>query len=117
MATKINDKHFYTVHALYGDPVMKELMNIKTFLMSHTKEILILDFQHFYQFSEADHNRLLSILKSLFHNMICPKIYPIDKLNLNIMRTNGWQVMEIIFLIIYIYLRFIHNLKYCQHFL
>jgi hypothetical protein len=95
MATKINDTNFYTVHALYGDPVMKELINIKTFLMSHTKEILILDFQHFYQFSKADHNRLLTILKSLFHNMICPKTYPVEKLNLNIMRTNSWQVMKI----------------------
>lgn len=93
MATKINDTNFYTVHALYGDPVLKELMNIKSFLMSHTKEILVLDFQHFYQFSEADHMRLSSILKSLFHNMICPRSYPVEKLNLNTMRINGWQVI------------------------
>lgn len=106
MATKINNTNFYTVHALYGDPVLKELMYIKTFLMSHSKEILILDFQHFYNFSEVDHNRLSSILKSLFHNMICPKSYPVGKLNLNIMRTNGWQVMEIILLLTIIYYLF-----------
>lgn len=92
MATKPNDINFYTVHALYGDPVMKELVNIKTFLESHTKEILILDFQHFYHFSEADHNRLSLVLKSLFHSKICPCSYPIEKLNLAIMRKNNWQV-------------------------
>lgn len=96
MATKPNDTNFYTVHALYGDPVMVELVNIKEFLVSHTKEILVLDFQHFYNFLEADHQRLLSILKLLFYDMICPHSYPIEKLNLDTMRTNGWQVILII---------------------
>lgn len=93
MATKPNDINFYTVHALYGDPVIVELTNIKTFLTSHNKEILILDFQHFYNFSETDHYRLITILNSLFQNMICPHSYPNDKLNLNTMRKNGWQVI------------------------
>lgn len=95
MATKPNDTNFYTVHALFGDSVIKELMSIKKFLVSHTKEIIVLDFQHFYNFSEADHNRLSSVLKSLFYNMICPYSYPIENLNLNIMRKNSWQVMNI----------------------
>jgi len=94
MATKPNDTRFYTVHALYGDPVAVELVNIKDFLVSHTKEILVLDFQHFYNFSEADHNRLSSNLKLLFHGMICPNSYPISKLSINTMRANGWQVIK-----------------------
>jgi len=94
MATKPNDTNFYTVHALYGDPVIKELVNIKEFLITHTKEMLILDFQHFYNFSEADHNRLLSVLNLLFNNMICPYLYPIEMLNLNSMRANNWQVIK-----------------------
>lgn len=95
MATKPNDSNFYTVHALFGDPVMKELVNMKAFLVSHAKEIIVLDFQHFYNFSEADHNRLSLVLKSLFCNMICPYSYPIDTLNLDVMRKNSWQVMNI----------------------
>lgn len=94
MATKPNDINFYTVHALYGDPVMIELKNIKAFLMSHSREILVLDFQHFYNFSESDHNRLLSALKSLFLNMICPYLCPTEKLNLDTMRKNNWQVIK-----------------------
>lgn len=94
MATKPNDSKFYTVHALYGDSVMKELVNIKEFLVSHRKEIIVLDFQHFYNFSENDHNRLSLVLKSLFHTMICPYLCPIEKLNLNKMRTNNWQVIK-----------------------
>lgn len=96
MATKPNDTNFYTVHALYGDIVNKALVNIKEFLVSHNKEIIILDFQHFYNFSEADYNRLASILKSFFHNMICPCSYPIEKLNLDTMRRNKWQVIKLI---------------------
>ncbi|XP_026822274.1 PI-PLC X domain-containing protein 3 [Rhopalosiphum maidis] len=95
MATKPNDSNFYTVHALYGDPVMKELVNIKEFLVTHNKEILVLDFQHFYNFSEADHKRLSSVLKLLFHSMICPYYYPIEKLDLDTMRANNWQVIII----------------------
>lgn len=93
MATKPNDFKFYTVHALYGDPVMKELVNIKQFLLSHTKEIIVLDFQHFYDFSETDHYQLSSVLKSLFHDMICPPSYPVGNINLNTMRINNWQVI------------------------
>lgn len=93
MAIKPNDSNFYTVHALFGDPIMKELVIIKAFLVSHAKEIIVLDFQHFYSFSEADHNRLSSDLKSLFCNMICPYSYPIENLNLDTMRKNSWQVM------------------------
>jgi len=96
MAVKPNDTNFYTVHALYGDIVMKALVNIKEFLMSHTKEIIVLDFQHFYNFSEADHNRLSLILKSVFLNMICPHSYPIKKLNLDTMRTKKWQVIKLL---------------------
>jgi len=95
LATKPNDTNFYTVHALYGDTVMKELVIVKEFLMLHTKEIIILDFQHFYNFTEADYIRLLSVLKLLFHNMICPHLYPIEKLNLDTMRTNRWQVIKL----------------------
>jgi len=96
MAIKPNDTNFYTVHGLYGDTVMKALVNIKVFLMSHSKEIIVLDFQHFYNFSEVDHNRLSIVLKSLFLNMICPHSYLIEKLNLDIMRTNKWQVIKLI---------------------
>ncbi|VVC40810.1 Phosphatidylinositol-specific phospholipase C, X domain,PLC-like phosphodiesterase, TIM beta/alpha-barrel [Cinara cedri] len=95
MATKPNDINFYTVHALYGNPIMKELRNIKAFLKSHSKEFLVLDFQHFYNFSESDHSRLLSILKLLFHNKICPYLHSIEKLNLDRMRKNNWQVIII----------------------
>lgn len=104
MATKPNDSKFYTVHALYGDPVMKELVNIKEFLVSHSKEIVVMDFQHFYNFSETDHNRLLLVLKSLFDTMICPYSCPVEKLNLNVMRTNCWQVIKWISIFIQIIL-------------
>jgi len=99
MATKPNDTNFYTVHALYGDPVMKELVNIKEFLVAHAKEIIVLDFQHFYNFSEADHNHLCSVLKLLFYNMICPYSNPIERVDLNTMRANNWQVIKLILLI------------------
>lgn len=92
LATKANDTNLYTVHALYGEPIIKELMYIKTFLVSHNKEIVVLDFQHFYSFSETNHKQFLSNLKSLFHNMICPLPSSVDKLSLDTMRRNNWQV-------------------------
>ncbi|XP_050523988.1 PI-PLC X domain-containing protein 2 isoform X2 [Daktulosphaira vitifoliae] len=95
MATKPNDINFYTVHALYGDPIIIELINIKNFLDSHTNEIIILDFQHFYNFLEADHVRLTIILKSIFQNKVCPMPNVVEKLTLEVMRKNKWQVIII----------------------
>lgn len=99
MATKLNDINFYTVHALYGDSVLIELKNIKNFLDSHTHEIVILDFQHFYNFLESDHSRLTSTLKSIFQKKICPIPHVIEKLTLEVMRKNKWQVILTYFLI------------------
>ena len=40
---------FYIVHGQYANRVIKELKVIRNFLQQHPKEVVILDFQHFYK--------------------------------------------------------------------
>jgi hypothetical protein len=50
------------VHALYGDLALPAVDAISDFLTSHPKEIVVLDFQHFFAMTDADHDRLAAHL-------------------------------------------------------
>ena len=55
---------FRVIHCLMGDLISSVLDTLSSWLESHRGEIVILDFQHFYQFSPADHQALVRLLLS-----------------------------------------------------
>lgn len=53
----LKDKNdFFFVHGIYGYPISKLLAEMATFLKMNPKEILIIDFNHFYSFDEGLHS-------------------------------------------------------------
>lgn len=48
------DNLFFFVHGQFAKEVIIELLNIRTFLQEHPKEVVLLDFHHLYCFSEAN---------------------------------------------------------------
>lgn len=61
---------FYFTHTLLGDFVEERIYNIRSFLSVHTKEIVILDFQHLINMNPGDHQRLARMLSLAFGNKL-----------------------------------------------
>lgn len=57
---------FRIIHALFGEEIENILSDINSFLNQHPGEVVILDFQHLYDFKEEDHDVLVSLLKTTF---------------------------------------------------
>ncbi|XP_047108565.1 PI-PLC X domain-containing protein 3 isoform X1 [Schistocerca piceifrons] len=95
VATKKNCKELYFVHGLYGSEISSLLQEVRAFLDTHQGEVVILDFQHFYNFSIEDHSQLVSLLDCVFNGMICPAISDVKSISLSWMIEKGFQVIVI----------------------
>lgn len=70
---------------------MKE---VNEFLEKHPKEIVLLDFNHFYAMEDADHKTVVETVLEIFGRKMCP--WHIDvpvRLSLADMWKNDWQVL------------------------
>lgn len=97
LSTRDGIKGFFFVHGLYGDKVNGAFEEIVTYLKAHETEIVILDMQHFYQFTQDDHNEYIRLLMDVFSDMICPAAEKLEIISLNWMREHGYQVVIVIF--------------------
>jgi len=51
---------FFFTHGIYGDKIAKMLEEMKSFLEANPKEVLIVDFNHFYSFTDSLHERFVN---------------------------------------------------------
>lgn len=63
--------------------------------MENGEEIVILDFQHFYDFSSQNHQMLLQEIWNLFQDKICPAPLDLTVVTLNWMKKHNYQVIII----------------------
>lgn len=89
---KLNDLRF--VHALYGPRIVDILDQVKNFLDSHPKEIVILHFQHLVSLTPEVKSSLVAHIEKLFANKLVPSTHK-DAKNLSISQLNslGYQVI------------------------
>ncbi|KAM4701386.1 PI-PLC X domain-containing protein 2 [Discoglossus pictus] len=66
-----DDREIYFIHGLYGIKVWDGLMEINQFLTSHSKEVVLLDFNHFYAMDHKHHLHLVNILQESFGTKVC----------------------------------------------
>ena len=57
---------FYTVHGVCGNKTSTLFADVLRFLREHPKEVIILDFNHFYNFNDTLHEKFVSYLKVTF---------------------------------------------------
>ena len=74
VATKEETEDLYFAHNLYGHKIEDSMNEIKQFLDEHPKEIVLLDFNHFYGMTEFKHKQFLSLLLEIFGYRMCPFI-------------------------------------------
>ncbi|XP_055297283.1 PI-PLC X domain-containing protein 3 isoform X3 [Sitodiplosis mosellana] len=60
--------NFYFVHGLYCEEITEPLREIRKFMDEHPNEFIIIDCQHFYNFSNGDYDRLNKILFKIFQD-------------------------------------------------
>lgn len=60
------DDSLYTCHSIISDKIDDILTDIKKFIDCHPKEIIILNFNHFYDVSQTQHKQLCSLFEHLF---------------------------------------------------
>lgn len=95
VATKSDaSDQFFCVHSLYGLSVDECLESVATYLglEEHRREIVILDFNHFYEVSDDAHELLFKKIRESFGSKLCP-FNPNDDVSLKFMWDKGYQLI------------------------
>jgi len=89
------EREFRILHCLLGARVTVLLEKMKKFLDENQSEILILDFQHLYQFEQNDHEQLIKFLLIHFKNMLCSWQQEVSKISLASLLASGTRLIVI----------------------
>jgi len=89
------EREFRILHCLLGSRVTELLVEIKKFLIENPTEVLLLDFQHLYQFKQSDHEELIKFLLIHFQNLLCSWQQDISKISLASMQASGTRLILI----------------------
>ncbi|KAG7167184.1 PI-PLC X domain-containing protein 2-like [Homarus americanus] len=68
-------------------------LQIRQFLVKHPGEVVLLDFQHFHGLTANDHLVLVTYIKELFTDLICPYFHQLDHLSLAYLARFKYQVL------------------------
>ncbi|PTL80278.1 phosphatidylinositol-specific phospholipase C domain-containing protein [Vitiosangium sp. GDMCC 1.1324] len=83
---------FYACEGLYGADLGKVLPDVQTFLTNHPREIVILDFERFYEMETFAHHALVLLLQSTFPRQLAPRSLGTD-VTLNELWAHGKRVI------------------------
>ncbi|XP_053982872.1 PI-PLC X domain-containing protein 3 [Hylaeus volcanicus] len=95
VATKPTNEDIYFLHGLYGSTIYQPLREVAEWLASHSNEIVVLDFQHFYSFTEANHRHLVETIFRIFQRKLCPIASSFEHITLRRLNLEKYQVIVI----------------------
>ncbi|XP_012273901.1 PI-PLC X domain-containing protein 2 isoform X2 [Orussus abietinus] len=95
VATKLGSDGIYFLHGLYGSEISDPLQEVADWLATHPNEVVILDFQHFYIFSDAHHRFLIEKIHTLFWGKLCPVFGNFSHISLQWLALEKYQVFVI----------------------
>ncbi|XP_030060054.1 PI-PLC X domain-containing protein 2 isoform X2 [Microcaecilia unicolor] len=85
-------EEIFFVHGLFGIKVCDGLTAIDTFLTHHSKEVVLLDFNHFYAMKPVHHVYLINTLQEIFGNKLC-MTEQVENVTLQYLWKKGFQVL------------------------
>lgn len=94
VASRAGSPDIYFVHGLYGSKVKDGVKEIVEFLDSNKKEVVILDFNHFYLMNDEQHRGFLNMLDEICGNKLCLFV-GMKELTLNMLWENGLQIVVV----------------------
>ena len=68
----MKDEQFWTCHAMHGASIQVLLDDVLQFTTKFPKEIIILDFNHFYGIDTEHHQQLISKIEETFERKLWP---------------------------------------------
>ena len=95
VATKRSDHRVYFLHGLYGAEITQPLVEVKDWLDTHPGEIIIMDFQHFYKFTDQHHQSLIEHLRHLFRGKMCPLQNSLEYITLQWLYRQRYQLFVV----------------------
>ncbi|XP_050298062.1 PI-PLC X domain-containing protein 3-like isoform X2 [Anthonomus grandis grandis] len=96
VSAKSRENNLYFCHGMYSCKVEPVLNEISTFLETHSKEVVILDFQHFYGFTQQTHGKLMQMLLKTYGTKLLPYSDHMDHLSLDYMTSQfSYQVITV----------------------
>ena len=82
---KDGTENAYFSHGLLCSKVEPFLREVASFLEEHPKEVVLLDFNHFYKMNDTAHQQLYNLVLIIFGKKICPYIQTMeDRLQLTL---------------------------------
>ena len=82
-----------TCHSVISDNMNDVLADIKAFAQLHPKEVIIVDFNHFYDLDESAHVQLVQILVEFFDGMMIPSELSLRKTKLKQIWESGCNIL------------------------
>ncbi|HHG85955.1 MAG TPA: hypothetical protein ENJ82_14505 [Bacteroidetes bacterium] len=67
-----DDNQMYIVHTMYGGLLSDLIAAVKAFATANPKEIILLDFNHFYEMTAASHKQLVGEMLTAFGSKMVP---------------------------------------------
>lgn len=98
VALNCNDGKFYFVHGLYCEEISEPFKELNVFLHSKKEEFVILDFQHFYDFTPDSHQTLIGFIQSSFGGNLYRRTFSdscLRQLTLSLAYRTGKQLLII----------------------
>ncbi|XP_060688860.1 PI-PLC X domain-containing protein 2 isoform X1 [Hemiscyllium ocellatum] len=93
VSTKPGDsEELYFIHGLYGSKVHDGLIEIDDFLTAHTKEVVFLDFNHYYEMDDSHHDYLIRMLRNTFGPKLC-RANLVEEITLQYLWEHKYQVL------------------------
>lgn len=85
---------FTFTHGLVGDSVRHSLEEINQFLDAHSHEVVLLDFNHFYDFNDqCGHEQLIHLIHEVFGTKLCTTARTIEECTLSYLWDHHQQVI------------------------
>lgn len=91
----VHNSEILISHGLFGGNIEEFLNEINLFLCEHPEEIVILDFQHFYEFQAHNHEKMIHMILNIFGSKICRRQRRIRENTIDKLREYGNQILII----------------------
>uniref|UniRef100_A0A8C6TSZ2 Phosphatidylinositol-specific phospholipase C, X domain containing 3 n=1 Tax=Neogobius melanostomus TaxID=47308 RepID=A0A8C6TSZ2_9GOBI len=86
------DNELFFAHGLFSATVREGLEQISSFLSAHAREVVFLDFNHFYGVQNHHHEKLVAMLKEIFGDKLCPVVFA-QEVSLQYLWEKEYQVL------------------------
>ncbi|CAD5112897.1 DgyrCDS2105 [Dimorphilus gyrociliatus] len=83
VCTNGNTDELFTFHGLFSQTIESLLIEVREFLENHSKEVVFLDFNHFCEVSNDQHEKLVKMIEDYMNPFISVSNYTIESICLN----------------------------------